>query len=129
MDDNKGSIDRLLSNNDGKISNRAMIEKRRPNITPCNLAEELNDVNYKYFKIQLFHKLLIQFLNNWRGAERNNEQGEKVLKSAKGVCIYTYMHEENASKRRNFRSVSRGNTASGFYWLITHNRLVLIGCQ
>lgn len=65
MDDNKGSIDRLLSNNDGKISNRAMIEKRRPNITPCNLAEELNDVNYKYFKIQLFHKLLIQFLNNW----------------------------------------------------------------
>lgn len=42
-----------------------MIEKRRPNITPCNLAEELNDVNYKYFKIQLFHKLLIQFLNNW----------------------------------------------------------------
>lgn len=29
MDDNKGSgnIDRLLSNNDGKISNRAMIEK------------------------------------------------------------------------------------------------------
>lgn len=65
MDDNKGSIDRLLSNNDGKISNRAMIEKRRPNITPFNLAEELNDINYKYFKIQLFHKLLIQFLNNW----------------------------------------------------------------
>lgn len=66
MDDNKGSgnIDRLLSNNDGKISNRA-IEKRRSNITPFNLAEELNDVNYKYFKIQLFHKLLIQFLNNW----------------------------------------------------------------
>lgn len=93
MDDNKGSgnIDRLLSNNDGKISNRAMIEKRRPNITPFNLAEELNDINYKYFKIQLFHKLLIQFLNNWRGAERNNEQGEKVLKSVRRECVYTHI--------------------------------------
>lgn len=66
-------------------------EKRRPNITPCNLAEELNDVNYKYFKIQLFHKLLIQFLNNWRGAERNNEQGEKVLKSVRRECVYTHI--------------------------------------